>query len=1318
MAGKITIRRVGSIFPAISLVVIVFLFGIFIWLSTAGLPDCALRAIEQEAAKHGINLQIGGIQLAPKSGLAVKAENVRVTLPRQGAEPVVATIRKLQTRFRFHELLTGKKTPQNIILLGGHVQLPLSENENDSIKLRQLDAEVLFRKETPDMMQVKADALLEEIHLAFFANIPLNKLSDGKESDEAKTELQVDKLLAEHGDTLRKIRQLMHEQNWDNDTRPSITLGMDMRQEAPRFTIRAEAPQFIYNDICMKDANLQASFRDNNFIINSLSFRTEDPDTTILVRGGYDLDDRLLDFNASSTAPIFSILQKHYPSAEIKDILTSIKLDEGAQPGINLRGSIRFSEDYALQHVNLRGLLEQKGMYYGDSRLDHTILSFYLNDGNIHIDKLQLTLPDGHIQATAGIQDGTGNAQLQISLPITTLKSLAADIARREISLPEELALTGRLNLAVSSSMKVATFNPGVTRWEDLIPDPKDFSAEISLDEIDYKGTVIAKPHLQLKLNDIDLSLRNPEDLHISHWEVKASAGALQMEDIAHADTLSINLRGQDASCHFDNPEESLRLGTLAAEIESSAVNVEQIALSQASLKLDHAKDWKLDKSIPQLLKGCNIDIKAASCKQEKHFDISNIHITPFLEDENQGTLSLRFDSDGCTLAPTISIRQEKSEQGTLLHYSVAPISLPLAKLSPTLKAIGFETSACKLPEMLHLQTEGTYNVTANTPASTRVQLHIPELRRTPGTVPVFRGLEIPLEIRADITLEPNEQNDICYRGDVWAKHETGVFEGKVDGNASSFCHVTGNNTILPDVVDALIDDVDAHSILRDFRFTHGTSTVDVTDIDTTVRYDNGICVFSKCNARIRNTEFLLSAIQDTEKGGEKMRTDMGSNPYTRVHEATCGVEVDVRWYRKDEQGKPIPDVSYIHLTKPYLHYDNRPWLKKQKITDGEKESKLNGRLITFNLEDCTIALHDIKGRVYPAYSFGMFYSDLQEFMKDVILRKPAIVDSKYCLFPIARRCTVPMTGLIRAEAPRDAAFRFLGTTIPLQDFSGFINISDDDVYLDHMNAACWGGTLDAAVRIGFSGPRTTLDGYVQAGNMNLKHIAAAYDVDFSDALCNGNIRFRTKSTDLDDIQAYGRVSIENGDLLQMRIFRPLGAFISDMGTNLGKLQNMVSSTAPEERKPGFFSRLFTSIFSATGKAVDKVTDGVSDTARKVPFVNHFIAYDIQHAHTNFDIINGWLITRNMKATGYNLNVKMQLGINLDTLDIKGNLWPAISSVPTVILSPLTFLSDYMIDIILYGNVENIQWKFALDRKINGSSPSLTDKPQKKEDKP
>lgn len=96
MAGKLKIKRNGGCLPTLSLLVLLLLGGVLAWLSLAGLPGSVLRDIEQEAAAAGVPVKIGAVKLAPGSGLALKVENVSLTVPQPGAPDANLTVRKLR----------------------------------------------------------------------------------------------------------------------------------------------------------------------------------------------------------------------------------------------------------------------------------------------------------------------------------------------------------------------------------------------------------------------------------------------------------------------------------------------------------------------------------------------------------------------------------------------------------------------------------------------------------------------------------------------------------------------------------------------------------------------------------------------------------------------------------------------------------------------------------------------------------------------------------------------------------------------------------------------------------------------------------------------------------------------------------------------------------------------------------------------------------------------------------------------------------------------------------------------------------------------
>jgi hypothetical protein len=84
-----------------------------------------------------------------------------------------------------------------------------------------------------------------------------------------------------------------------------------------------------------------------------------------------------------------------------------------------------------------------------------------------------------------------------------------------------------------------------------------------------------------------------------------------------------------------------------------------------------------------------------------------------------------------------------------------------------------------------------------------------------------------------------------------------------------------------------------------------------------------------------------------------------------------------------------------------------------------------------------------------------------------------------------------------------------------------------------------------------------------------------------------------------------------------------------------------------------------------------------------------------------------------MKAKGYNLSVDTKLDIDLGSLTLKGGLWPRISSVPTALISPITILSKFLIDINIYGELLNPEWEIGLSKKLKEEAASLISEPLK-----
>ena len=1322
MARTITIRRVGSIFPALCLVVIVLACFSFAWLSIVGLPGCVLRKIEQEASPYGIHLKLGKLKLAPVAGLAFNAQDIRISAP-SGNNTIELGIRKLLVSFSIFELLQGNYLPNNIHLLGMKGLLPTGENDGKSIQMKDADTRLnLFNR--GEGLGVDTSATIQGIKVHFRGDFKLPELPEQVENiteSDSSTNLtpesiQLEKYISPIQPWLRIADTLIEEQQWSGEQFPQLDVKLRKGNQQIAAEIKAEVPYFKHEDMHFRNASLATHFENNTFTIDHLTFATTTPRSEVSLQGAYDLSNRRLSFDVRSTAAIAQIIEM-IDSDQKESLLSRLCADANKAPTVKLRGQVEVSDNYALNNISLRGNILQKDFYIGHTEVDSFELSFMLADGRFNIDNLNLVLPDGTIKLSALSGYEQADARVEISLPFATFHQLAEGFCGAPITLPEKVIPGGRLNLSAGLLLKVNSFTPGSTLVTDLIPSIREIQYfTLGVDSLRYGDLKLKSPTLTLKSADIEHPVfSGNKTLQLNNTQLAIEAKELEWKGLYSAVDSSVLLTFGHISADCDKLAESLLITRANAEVKAQNLSCGELQCHELFCAFRHLPEYTSTKKWEEMLVQSDAEVQMQTLLLQQRQIASKLNLRIAHPHLHEADLELTVHQPDTETNTCLNIKYHDLEQDGVLYFSLPKTELPLLAYAPVLQQFDALPSAIELPEALFLETSGSVNINNGQLGKTKLALHIPKLHRTPHTLVVNRGSQIPLDIALNAELQ-NTADDISYTGNVSIRHSTGEFHADIEGKLNSYCSISrGHNTIAVNVIDALIDDEDAHAIMRDFRFDQEAS-VTVSDIAARIEYENGIGITSFCKADIRNTDFLIGAIEDVtdNKGnitGEKLRTDMGTNPYSRVFRATCDVLVDVQLGKTNPDGSAAPEKMQIVLNSPYLDYDNRPWLKRQGIKQGSRSSIIRGESIVFDLDHSGIVLNNLKGKAYPAYAFGMYFAPLQEFMKDIRLQSPVEVNTKRCEFPISKSSHVPISGLIRAESESGAAFDFLGTTIPLNRFSGFVNLSDDFVFLDKMNARTWGGILNGAIKIGISGNSTSFDGQLTATNLDLQQIGQAYNTKLSPALCNAAIRFQSPTAEVKDVKAYGNATIRDGNLMELGIFQPIGSLISDLPGQLAELQRKVTGTSPtpaEEDKPGMISRFLSAFTDTTESAISKV----DASSRHIPFANHFMSYNIQNAELKFDILNGYLYTREMKADGYNLDVDMNLRLNLDTLELRGNLWPRISSVPTLLIAPITFLSDFLIDIVIYGNIEDIKWKFTLDRIMKKArkkrKPSIT----------
>ncbi|MGN0865781.1 MAG: hypothetical protein ACI4P8_06515 [Akkermansia sp.] len=1339
----------GALLPVLCLAGLLLAVGLVAWLSMAGLPPCALRALERELAAQGLQVQLERLRLAPKAGLAFRAEGIRASLPQPGAPPATLTARKLQAEWDVLALLGGDVLPQTLYVREAALRLPLSEDE--ALSAEAVDVRVRHNAKA-QLWHAELRANIGGAATTLRVLVP-ESLLQGSESGAESPDPAA--LLAEHRETLLRVQRELARQDWGSpDKAPKLQCRVNLLGELPLVSLLAELPTLqTPAELCLRDLVLDARLEKNVLTINRSGFRTLSPDTQISLRGGYDLAHRELDVELDSTANLLQLAET-YGDAQLA--AWRARVSRPTPPTIRMRGHALLAEDGALERYALNTQLVQGEMSFDDLEFRHAELSLYLEDGNINLTNLELELSDGSLRAEGQVYEGQGQARAELRAALPCLQKLWQCVAGEPLPLPEGWESEGELQLDAQLGLQMPRFVPGVTRLQELLPtltraslraawarcatgeaaaEHPQLTLELEQPEWDGARAKVAGARLQLQAARLSggelaaeevqatLELQGAElgedALSVAEAALGLSAASLaQGEDgldgvQAQAQLRALRLPWADAA--------ALAAEELAADVRCARATRGETTAEDFRLALTGARhvggaaDWR------QMLADATggLDVQLAALRSPEWGELRALALALHPEDEGAWRLALgaQLNERELRLVSRVQLRQEEGQ----LELRDASFTLSPAAAERWLAAQGWTTNLLRLPELVQGQLPLlALDLQPFRLHRAELELQVPELVRTPQ-LPALREHPVTLGLLLRATLCADAEERLLCAAHVELSHaQGGGLWLDVAGDLRESLTLTGRNTLTADLVDALIDDADAHEIIRDFRFTPGLSRVTAENINAVVKYGSGLDLRVHCDADIRDTDYLLGAYEDVRDAagqvvGERLRTTWGAEPFVRVAQATCGVDVVVRLGVRDAAGQPLPDVTTIDLSSPYLRYDNRRWLRRQGFAKGPAESVVQGEDVFFDLEANTLRLTNIGGTCYPAYAFGMFFPDLMEYMGDIVLPQPVQVSTASCVFPLASRCTVPMSGCIRAEMLPEAPpgfFRFLGTKIPLAHFSGFVTLSDDAVVLSDMTAQCWGGVMRAAVQLGISGGSTSFDGFVEAQNMDLQAIAASYDKQFSPAMCNGEIRFRSPSPELRDLRAYGKLDVSDGNLLELSLFKPLNAFISDLPGNLESLERTaIHEQTGEQRDPNWLVRLFGRLFSGTGSTVERVGTTVTGTASRVPFANHLLRYDIQDAYAEFEIADGTLYAQRAKAKGYNLSVRLNVALDLDTLDLKGNLWPTMSSVPTVLVSPLTFLSDYMIDILIFGNVEDIHWRFGLDRLVPQEPSSAKNAP-------
>lgn len=1428
MIGKITIRRMGSRWPAICLLLSVILSVGVLWLSTHGFPASVVRYVESKAAEHGVPMHIDTLRLDPARGLVLRANGIKI-FDKTGR--TIADAGGLTVGVSLSHLLIGEVRPSLLLLTGGSMTLPVTDPAGKSLGVR--DINLGLDVSGGNLLQVTTGSMsIQGIPVSIMGALNIADLLKDKPRDEQPAPKAASKkaqptdpitLLEKHQHNINRIYDILAQQKWTADNHPNINITL-----TPESGLCAEMlvdiPQFDVDQFHFRDIKLNLRYSNDQILISPFSFTTINPNTEVSFMGGYDLNNERLSFVLTSNADLLEMVE-YVRDEDAKSVLAKFSFPEDKYPKIHLKGDVAFDDlqnNYSLDSAMIEGAIHQQELRVGSVPLSNLDIEFKYENGDFSINKLRFDMPEKgfvSLQAHASRQPdakenerGRGTLDLNAYLPVDTTLKLVRELRAKGLRLPPELKLGSYMSLALNADLEMLVFKPGETMWQDYMPGILGMDFKVHSDQLEYDGAkvtdacveghfhginqnhklmpdVIQSADMTLQAAEIELAaeedpplavqgaklelklddtrgIGEPEKafdkIAVSAMNIALSASGVRRgkEQILSVEEAQANVALREVTINGHFAPETLSIGKIIPTAKAKSLRIGALTSPLATLQVSSINSVHSFSDLENRLKTLQINAKID-------------HIT--LADTEKKATAPEPDSEAPTAPPTqlgsvamqflmgkeyvrnapasalfcgkLQIHHEEEDPHQLLSqlslnliaendshlvFNEVGIALHGKSLRMVCDALNTKIKGVELPDLVEIKgmngvisREGKEEKKLS--AHSELSFNIPSLVRAPYKQEELLGkkVEIGISGEAMVHLAPGadmpqfmitnlrvaERNVVIPNqsdSEMMKKSSKGSFEGSVNGMQPGLIIVNGAITMRPDVVDVLLDSRDAHSIIGDFKFSEASNVL-VDKINTKVEYTNGLKVTSDCDVLIENSAFLISTNETKDKMAK------GADHHTWLKKTSCHVHVDVLENCVDANGKKLNNESVVTMSNIDMLYNNSPWLQRQKIRSGVYESKLQAAEVVIDIERSFVRLTNVRGTAYPAYAFGMFYPTLYDLLKDVTLPRPVQLSAPKCLFPIYSDCQEPMSGTIRVISPSGAKFHFIGTDIPLDDFSGFIYMTDNYVQLDRLNARTWQGVLDAAVKIGIGkNKKTSFDGYVKAQCMDLKLIANAYKNKQESALVNAEVRFRSPSANLKSLRAYGKADVENGDLMNLSIFTPLSALISDLPGQFSRLEGeVIEATGRPAPKQGAVGRFFSNIFKRLGNITSSAGDRVSRIVSDVPGVNHLIAYDLQEAHAQFDIVNGHLITRSMKAKGYNLNVHLDLDINLETLELNGSIKPRISSLPTILLSPITFISNYMVDIIIYGKLSQIKWKIGLARKHPSEPPCATSAPDK-----
>lgn len=384
-------------------------FGLY-WANMTGLPDQWRKAIEQEIAKHGVNVEIASLTYIPLRGFV--AENVQIF-----AEPEcvneISRLERVELVLDYAKLAGGQFKVRKAVMRNARLLLPVDPKNpsGESLDFTGIYGTVLV---SPGNLIEIRDGRGEVggIAVTIEARLQGNDISVRKTDDERSD--------GRRRDLIARILAEMKHWNFGNESKPEVHVEIngnirDKSSLKAKYSVAApsvEKRQYRLEDVSAKGAL-------DGYLLTVDSFSAHDARGTVSGHADYRLIGRQGRFDIESSIDIPRLLKSWLAAPIGVDLLVGGRQQVRAAGDFNL-------EEFSKPSVRLTGHALCDSIMFRGVSFDSLETWFSFRDGNLFLRDISLSRPDGSAEAKLLVQGSKARLSLHSTLPATLFKPFFA----------------------------------------------------------------------------------------------------------------------------------------------------------------------------------------------------------------------------------------------------------------------------------------------------------------------------------------------------------------------------------------------------------------------------------------------------------------------------------------------------------------------------------------------------------------------------------------------------------------------------------------------------------------------------------------------------------------------------------------------------------------------------------------------------------------------------------------------------------------------------------------------------------------------------